>query len=414
MSHEYNANLKIDVKSKFINVDMEMTYCSLEEDKEEVIFYLYHELEIEKLKGKRIKSYIIEAEKFNCSSFNYPGQKVKVMLDKPLAKGDKLNIEMSYSGHFNSKGIKFEGGEDQEIIQLNRIENGFVELGMYAPWFPFFENYLEPAIFNLNIVIDDGYKVVSRPQVIKDNGNYIIEQEDPFGDCTIIAFNNFKCFEFNNADIKSSVYYINEEHKETAINSKELTEKLINYYNSQFGKTARDRVNIVITPRKNGGHYCRPGLLVYSAEIAGSSELKLFRNLGHEIAHFWWNKAEFTSWEDWLNESFANYSVLKAVRNYYGIDKYNEIIDKYQENAKNLPPIRGLKRDTSQETFLTLYCKGTLKLLELEKMLGESKQLKLLRKVHQNEIKTTSEFLELLRNFSSTQIAEKFNKMLDD
>lgn len=414
MYHKYDVDLEIDVNSKAITADLNLTYFSRENNKKHIILYLYHNLEIYKLKGDNIKDFSIVEEKTKWSSFNYLGQKIEVNLYNSLNKGEKTDIKICYNGIFDSKGIEVKKSEKKEVFKMNRIEKGFVELGLYAPWFPLTENLVQPALFNTNININDDYEIVSRPETLKRNDRFIINQKKPFGDCTFIASNNLKFVEGDNTFIENKVYYLKESHKKVATKIKDFIGNLINYFNSNFGKIKQEKVNIVITPRKKGGAYFRPGFLVYSAQIVNVNELRIFTNLAHEIAHFWWNKARSSSWEDWLNESFANYSVLKAIKNKYGEKKYYDELKRYKEKSKNLPSIRGIKRDNSQKTFLTLYYKGAIKLIDLEEIIGEKNMMELFRKVHTQKINTTSQFLDVLEDFSSVEVAETFDSFLDE
>ncbi len=76
----------------------------------------------------------------------------------------------------------------------------------------------------------------------------------------------------------------------------------------------------------------------------------LLRYLAHEAAHFWWTLAPADTWEDWLNESFAEYSALLLIRDRFGEEEFRTRMDRKRESAEGTPPIWGFDRgDTSTE-----------------------------------------------------------------
>jgi hypothetical protein len=71
--------------------------------------------------------------------------------------------------------------------------------------------------------------------------------------------------------------------------------------------------------------------LAYSS---GSGELdRLLFTLTHEVAHFWWSGAPSVTWENWLNEAFAEYSALMYVRKFEGVEAF----DTRREPRTSLP-----------------------------------------------------------------------------
>ena len=55
-----------------------------------------------------------------------------------------------------------------------------------------------------------------------------------------------------------------------------------------------------------------------------------FKYIAYELAHLWWCKSNPNSWEDLLNESFAEYSVRMELRKVFGEVKYAAKIDKWR------------------------------------------------------------------------------------
>ncbi|HZK10552.1 MAG TPA: M1 family aminopeptidase, partial [Clostridia bacterium] len=173
----------------------------------------------------------------------------------------------------------------------------------------------------------------------------------------------------------------------------------------------------------DGGGYCRDKLIVLTTSTDGSIEnnikdaspeqqIKTFRFIAHELAHLWWLKAESTSWEDWLNESFAEYSSLMATRDFYGEKEFLRLINLYKEKTLNLPAVRGIDR-SDQDAFNVLYAKGPTLLYQLEIMIGAVAFKELLNNIHMKKINNTLDFLDELTLLTSKDTSKKFSKLLD-
>jgi aminopeptidase N len=79
-----------------------------------------------------------------------------------------------------------------------------------------------------------------------------------------------------------------------------------------------DVVRVVYSPRPGWG-YVRTPLIVVSEKAALAAREQRFgpgrdlRYISHEIAHYWWNRADTATPEDWLNEGLAEYCALLTV-----------------------------------------------------------------------------------------------------
>jgi len=57
----------------------------------------------------------------------------------------------------------------------------------------------------------------------------------------------------------------------------------------------------------------------------------------------WWANAPVNSWEDWLNESFAEYSALMAVRELFGAERFEASSLRNSSAQKACHLLRALK-----------------------------------------------------------------------
>ena len=144
---------------------------------------------------------------------------------------------------------------------------------------------------------------------------------------------------------------------------------------------------------------------------ASEYNLYLKRGIAHEMAHFWWSNASTDSWDDWLNESFAEFSMLLYIREKVSKEIYDDLIEEYENFINNSQPIWGIDRK-SPEAYTALYNKGSLILVEFEKEIGEERFVDFLQILLNEEIETTSDFLELVKNEISEETRFWFESKL--
>jgi len=138
----------------------------------------------------------------------------------------------------------------------------------------------------------------------------------------------------------------------------------------------------------------------------GQSNTATLKTISHEVAHFWWNKGE-DSWEDWLSESFAEFSTLLFLKKYVGNDLYNKQIEDYKKQTEGLDPIWGLDRSPDQASLI-LYYKGSVVLNDFMKYVGEEAFYKLLSEIHAKNINKTKDIISLI----NSTISEKAGNYL--
>jgi len=180
---------------------------------------------------------------------------------------------------------------------------------------------------------------------------------------------------------------------------------VLDFFNPRYGKQDGEvYLKFIIDPTEGTGGYGRKNLIRLKA-----SNFSYYFKLGiaHELSHTWWQKADMKSWEDWLNESFAEYSTLIYLRERIGTELYIETLERYRQNAENMPAIWGIER-TSDSAYTTLYEKGSLVLINLENKLGEEKMAAFLRLLIDKSIDNTADFLIELEGFSSQEIRDWF------
>jgi len=115
--------------------------------------------------------------------------------------------------------------------------------------------------------------------------------------------------------------------------------------------------------------------------------------VAHELAHFWCSGADCYSWEDWLNETTAEWAALLYALKSGNTALFDSIINPHLENVNKYPPIK-----TSDGTrALGVHTKGTVLFLEIYKLFGIQVMEDLIKLFAILEIKTTDYYLEKIK-----------------
>ena len=394
-NHQYSAKLRVDVKHQHIDSEVNLEYCNKDRSRA-LKFYVHENLEIEDIQCQGLKSYKVGEKVEDWCPFILESKLVELFFDDSIMNTEVLQLKFKYHGHIN---VVSKYG-------MNRLTPEWIELGLYTPWFPLHES-MDKALFSIEIDITEGYEVIN---AVKQKGKYFLQQPIPINDATIIASKDFESGKSKVEDIDVDVFIIRKEDKEQLTEILDYTKKMLRVF-KVFGSINSIGLSIFIAPRSNGGGYCRPGLIVLTPNDQKQDVIGYFKYIAHEIAHLWWLKADVSTWEDWLNESFAEYSALLAVREFFGEEEFSKFIDAYKSKVKGLPPIKGLKRG-DPKAWEVLYIKGPLVLYELEKSMGREKFIEFLKKVHMNNIQQTDKFLENLQQFSNRKTKEAVEEAL--
>lgn len=372
----YNIDVKIDVENQLLYSNTTINYYCNMPITSMLNFYIYKDIIIEDINCDRIMTYEVDEKIAEWNPFVLESKCIKLVFEEPVLQSERIKIDFKYKGTI---GIS-------TLYEVNRLTKELVELGIYAPWFPLSEG-MELAIFDVNIRINEGYQVINAR---KYQDCFQIHQIVPCNDCTILASNSFKrisCYQ-ENTNIDICIYYTEDSQKDTAQKISEYSKKILNIY-KKFGQIENYTLSIVIAPRENGGGYCRPGLIVLMPNDNEEDEIDYFKFVAHELAHLWWCKSKNTdTYEDWLNESFAEYSALLALKEVFGNEAFNNKIQMYEQITKNMPPIMNIDRG-SDKAHKVLYMKGPLIINKLMKNIGKEKFEQLLSEIYVSNIDTT-------------------------
>jgi hypothetical protein len=282
----------------------------------------------------------------------------------------------------------------------------WIEIGYYCAWFPL-NNNSRNFTSKINIAIDDRYKVSGSGIVDKKDSAWTMTQPWTSFDNIILASKNLRSKKMQeNGTCIETVYT---DFPEADVDSVILSCKdVLKFYQALYGKQDSAYLKFAISPAGNAGGYSRKSFISLRTK---KFDFYTQKGIAHEMAHFWWKNANTTTWEDWLNESFAEYSMLMYLHEKFGDKVFNEHIDLYKKNTAKSVPIWGIDRATP-EAYSALYEKGSLILNELEQKLGDQRFINFLCLILKNNITTTKELLDLLEKEISIETRIWFENKL--
>jgi len=319
---------------------------------------------------------------------------VEVVFGTDLEPGRALTLAVRYGGTIVG-----------DPWGTNGVTEGWVELGMYAAWFPLKPD--EKAFTSsVRVTLDSTYTVAGAGRVAAspptEGGRvWTLEDSRPSDDIVVIAGRGLRRQRVGAGAAAVTLYASRlgpAEIERVASDAQDIVDSETEW----FGDPEPIPLTVVLADRDRGGGYARPGLVVLTYDGDPEAYARFAKGLAHEISHLWWSRAPTTTWEDWLNESFAEYSALMWTRRRMGEDVFADYVSRYEEQSEDLPPIRDLARD-DEAAYAVLYRKGPTVLFRLEETMGREEFLLLLRAMHADRIRSTEELLGLVRRRASLE-----------
>jgi hypothetical protein len=154
--------------------------------------------------------------------------------------------------------------------------------------------------------------------------------------------------------------------------------------------------------------YSRESLIVlggFTDDISYAQHL-----LVHEIAHNWCRGADAFTWEDWLNETTAEWTALLFQLNNGNMEKFNSVIEDELRKYNNLPPIK--TNDGSRPNGVP--DKGVILFYNVYRQYGYETISKLLQLFDALADKTTENFIVSIRNELSPDIARMIENGIEE
>ncbi len=314
----YDVQLKIDPDEQFIKVIGNLKFLIDKDSMDVFSFNLHNQFVVNTFSVNGNNSY--ELDTLDTPVRWLPNvMKIVTKTTGKFNKGEIVTIDFSYEGKITQ----------WPSWSTNVIGPEWVEMGLYFPWYP---NFYGPFTYRVSVDIDPSYNVFAMGKSTEKDNKRIFETNLPMDDFIICASKDLKIRKTEL--LNHSFQIVNSTLSEATIDKIQTDIKnFYERYTSWFGNIEEHEMCIVISRRDKGGGYSRKGGL-FLGGISDSdylnSRASYIRYLGHEIAHFWWHGAE-NNWEDWLNESFAEYSAMNLIKELVSQEEYSSQMNKKRD-----------------------------------------------------------------------------------
>ncbi|MEZ5070693.1 MAG: M1 family aminopeptidase [Bacteroidales bacterium] len=394
----YDIQVQIDPEQQFIRASGRLHYRIPEDSLDEVSFKLHRALTVDNFTVNGEASYRLDTNRMEVP---WLPDAIRIVhpAGKRYAKGEIIRVEFAYHGHITQ----------WPEWSANVIGPEWTEMGLYFPWYPSID---QPFTYRVRVDMDPAYQVFVPGTPSRQGDGWFFESESPVHDLVVCAA---KDLHIRETELSGQMFRIvNGPLSGATVDSiRADLESDYRTYTGWFGAIPPRDLTLVISKREKGGGYARSdalylGGLTDSAYQHGRVDLRCY--LAHEMAHFWWHGAP-GDWEDWLNESFAEFSALLLVREAFGQEAYRALLDTKRQESRDTPPLWEIPRN-DPSAYAVLYSKGPLLLSELEEALGLEKFMELCRARIDGEVNDTRGVLALVEAADGPATAAWFEEAL--
>jgi aminopeptidase N len=319
----------------------------------------------------------------------------------------------------------------KQALYFIAIENSEIQIwtqgqGRYTSnWFPSFDDVNEKVIFNLGIVYDAAYQVVSNG-ILKEknsNGNTVhwqYEMEKPISSYLLMLLvGKYDKKEFTAKSKIPLEYYLEHKDANRFKPTYRYSKRIFDFLEKEIGVKYPWKIYRQIPVRDflYAGMENTTSTLFATRYVVDSIgfEDRSYTNVdAHELAHHWFGDlitAE-SSTHHWLQEGFATYYAALTEREIYGDDYfYSKLYDtaqqiKFASRTDSIPVLN------AKASSLTFYEKGAWALFVLHESIGDKafkKAMKSYLKKHAYQTVNTQDFFEEIRKVSNFDL-DKFQK----
>ncbi len=407
-SNRYTIRATLDPTHRFIRGDVLLRLRVPPDGADRLTFFLHHQLKVSSVTGPEVDGFDVSPKPEEAAPFMPEADALVVKLGHRVKGGGITSVRFRYEGTVSTPPNG----------SANVVSPDWTEIGLYFPWYPCNPAYGD-LTYDLMVNADPAYQLRSYGSYTREGEAWHFRCDRPTTDIVLTAARTMHSLEVSGAEASVWVHY-SRIRRATALKIGKDLEWLLQLYRGWFGGAKAPKITVIESRRTRGGGYARPGLVVLAGiddrSFAGEQD-HFVRYLGHEGAHLWWHMAPAASWQDWLNESFAEYSALLAVRQRFGVDAFHARLAEKAARIDGLPPIWGLDRtgfEKAETVQAVLYDKGPVLLYTLDKMIGRTQFLDLCRAMVARRVSDTQGFLTTLEQLEGPEVRTRFEEMLKE
>ena len=284
------------------------------------------------------------------------------------------------------------------------LRDDLIHFSFYNCWYP--EEFMSEDGAEVTIHLNDEWTVVGGTyDTEKKQWRYHTPKNQSIKDCNVLALN--RAF-YSALDSDVLTVFCKKGKEEICREYISIYSSVCNYYVSLYGNNKVEKSNLVFidVPERHGAYF-RPGLIVNSnppGHFPGESH-----GLAHEIGHAYGSGADTNNWEDWLNETTAEWSALLYDEEHDPESFENALNDSRRYHGDG--PLR--LREAGDERPDNVHETGTLIYEKIYRQFGKDAIKTLLRSFDKIKSKNTTSFLDALRSAGNDDLADFISLFLN-
>lgn len=276
-------------------------------------------------------------------------------------------------------------------------EDDLNHFSFYNAWYPV--GFDADSDFNVTLRHDDSKTLLNGIYDATNNCWHYQADHQLFSDCNILLYNPLSCAAIQNE--WGRMLFFNPRYQAMSAVFSHRYAAIAQFYKGLYGYSPKYERTIVFLPANQNapGAYIRDGLIVFGETYP--DERRVLHILAHELGHVYACGADTESWEDWLNETHAEWSALL-----YALDTAPDLFDcliaelqeRYAQRAVALHPADNSRPQDVHSAGAWLY-------YGIYQQYGRGAIEMLLRIFSQMEVKTTAYFISSVAQ-QSKEIAD--------
>ena len=384
----YDTQVLIRPEGAALEARTTLRYLADEKTAREVGLLLNRGLTVQGVRGAAVRSYRV-APFEQVPSWNV----VTVELDG-VKPGSPVGLDITYSGQPEFSSDK-----------INGISSGWVELGLDSQWHPVVSTLDQQMTGTLRVDLPAGWMVVASGPTSLEDSVHVVRNTVPQVDVAFVAAPSFEQTSSDGATV-----YFRESGSETATAVLRAAESCGRSLDHHYG--ARDPLpeSKLVLAERSGPGYARKNYIVLS-EVNAEDPLALHRFLCHELAHYWTRSAGSFSPHHWMTEAFAEYAAAIVVRERFGKEAYDKQVAQWEGAGRASGPV-WTPESTRRASGAAMYRRAPYLLHRLEGRIGTERFRQFLTRYMTEDVRTTPELLERLREVAGAETARWFREQL--
>lgn len=297
----------------------------------------------------------------------------------------------------------------------NCIRGDLIAISLYSHAFPaYLPCYIKNSICYLKSGFE-GYEVYEA-YLDRITGLYAKKTKKLFGEIVnIIGIPKEQVRIYQQGKIQ--VIYRDDCNCESVFESVSIGLQAFQYYREIFFQSDISKIDVVVLGNGDlGGAYNREHLIVLGEPPASmpTEELKnmlMYQMFAHELGHIWFGRAEVSGFEDWLNETGAEWSALLFLLHIGKKDMFDKWIAMHYDNHRRLGEAIRPKDFHHPDA---IHDSGVVLFHMLYEKYGENAVLCILQILSKMEQQNTDAFLAQVEGSYSKEIADFIWSHLDE